>query len=153
MTRTNDDLPDKFTQAQAREANRKYWEQAGGQTFANGEPPMPATPAPISGTTHEELSSRPAVAVPAPAGGTGQAQISREHNQTLGKEGPLATGPESAVERGVPRQTESGLRPASPVDALPKALSPSQLAAYSSDAPRNQSARTSVPVGPTKAGG
>ena len=45
MTRTNDDLPDKFTQSQAQEANRKYW--AGRDpAFANGEPPMPTTPVP-----------------------------------------------------------------------------------------------------------
>jgi hypothetical protein len=131
---TRDELPEQLTHAQLREANRKHWEQPGGSTFANGTPANPPAPAPIRTRNNPN-----AVPVPAEVGGAGRAEVPRAQLVAQGHEGPLGMGRQSALERGEPRQTTSGLKPIASGEGLPASLNHAQLAAYSNRPDRNYS--------------
>jgi hypothetical protein len=132
MTKTKDELPEQYTQAQLRQDNRARWDQhhAFGDQFADVAP----NPGTITSRNHPN-----AVPVPAEVGGTGRAAITREHNRALGHAGPLGEGERTTIEKGEPRQTASGLRPISASEVSGEKISTSELAAYSHRADRNYS--------------
>jgi hypothetical protein len=132
--KTLDELPERFTHADIREANRRMWDQPGGSTFQNGTPAAPTSPAPM----HSKSGSRNTSPVLPDVGGPGRAVVPRSHIVALGQAGPLGMGMETALERGEPRMTESGLRPlASGPEVSGEKISHAELAAYSSRPDRN----------------
>jgi hypothetical protein len=132
--KTLDELPERFTHADIREANRRMWDQPGGSTFQNGIPAAPTRPAPLN----SKSGSRNTSPVSPDVGGPGRAQVSRSELVAQGQEGPLGMGRESPLEKGVPRETMSGLRPlASGSEVSGEKISHAELAAYSSRPDRN----------------